>query len=165
MSRFLKFTHATPKKLIVSGVLAAVLVASGVAYAAWTSSGVGSGRASSGSAVQLTVNAVTGAADLYPGFTEGDVYFTITNTNPYAVTFTSMTLGSAIVNEVPGDATACPPTNVTATGATGLSLTVGANTTSALLSIPNVVSMALAAPDGCQAKGFNIPLTLSGASA
>jgi hypothetical protein len=114
---------------------------------------------------QLTVNAATGTADLFPGTTQGDVYFTVTNTNLYPVTFTTMTLGSAIVNTVPGDATACPPTNVTATGATGLTISVPASSTSALLSIPNVVSMALAAPDGCQGKTFDIPLTLTGASA
>jgi hypothetical protein len=165
LSRIPKFARATPKKLIASAVVAAALIAGGVAYAAWTSSGVGAGRATSGSAVQLTVTAATGAADLFPGTTQGDVWFTITNTNPYPVTFTTMTLGSAIVNTIPGDATACPPTNVTATGATGLSLTVAASTTSGLLSIPNVVSMASTAPDGCQAKSFDIPLTLAGASA
>lgn len=164
MSHFPKFARLTSKKLIVSGVVAAILVVSGVAYAAWTSTGVGAGRASSGSAVALTVNASTGTADLYPGFTQGDVYFTITNPNAYPVTFTTMTLGSAITNTVPADATACPPTNVTATGATGLSLTVGANTTSGQLSIANVVSMSAAAPDGCQDKTFEIPLTLTGAS-
>jgi hypothetical protein len=136
-----------------------------LAYAAWTSSGVGRGRAGAVTAVTLTVNAATGTADLYPGATSGAASFTITNTNPYPVTFTTMTLGSAITNTIPGDATACPPTNVSATGATGLSLSVAANATSPMLSIPNIVSMALAAPDGCQGKTFEIPLTLTGASA
>ena len=153
------------KKLALTAVVTAVLVVSGIAFAAWTSTAVGSGRAASGTAVQLTVNAASGTADLFPGTTQGDVYFTITNTNPYPVTFTSMASGSAITNTVPGDATACPPTNVTLTGATGLSFTVAANTTSATLSIADVVSMASAAPDGCQGKTFEIPMTLSGASA
>jgi hypothetical protein len=153
------------KKMVVAAVVTAALIVGGVAYATWTSNGLGTGRAKAVTAVNLTVNASTGAADLYPGATQGKVYFTITNTNPYPVTFTTMTLGSAITNTVPGDATACPPTNVTATGATGLSLSVAANSTSAMLSISNVVSMALAAPDGCQGKTFEIPLTLTGASA
>ncbi|MEA2685901.1 MAG: hypothetical protein QOE93_1096 [Actinomycetota bacterium] len=152
------------KALIASAVVTTFAIIGGIAFAAWTSTGAGSGRAASGTAVQLTVNASTGTADLFPGTTVGDVYFTITNTNPYPVTFTTMTLGSAITNTVAGDATACPPTNVTATGATGLSLVAPASSTSAMLSIPNVVSMASTAPDGCQTKTFEIPLTLSGAS-
>jgi hypothetical protein len=156
--------RGTRKKLVVSAVMTGALVASGVAFAAWTASGGGAGRAAAVTAVDLTVNATTGAADLYPGTTQGDAFFTITNTNPYPVTFTSMALGSAIVNTVPGDATACPPTNVTATGATGLSLTVAGNTTSGTLSIANVITMASTAPTGCQGKTFEIPLTLSGTS-
>ncbi|MCU1450633.1 MAG: hypothetical protein JWP02_2803 [Acidimicrobiales bacterium] len=156
--------RVTRKKLIGSAVLTGALVVSGVAFAAWTASGGGAGRAAAVTAVDLTVNATTGSADLYPGNTQGDVYFTITNTNPYQVTFTSMALGSAITNTVGADATACPPTNVTATGATGLSLTVAGNTTSGTLSIANVISMASAAPTGCQGKTFEVPLTLSGAS-
>jgi hypothetical protein len=154
----------TSKAIIATAGLTAAAVVGGVAFAAWTSSGVGAGRAASGTAVQLTVNAATGTADLFPGTTEGDVYFTITNPNPYEVTFTSMTLGSAITNTTPGDSTACPPSNVTATGATGLSLVAPAGTTSAMLSIEDVVSMSGAAPDGCQTKTFEIPLTLTGAS-
>jgi hypothetical protein len=163
MKHFPKISRARTALIVTAGLTGFAIVG-GIAFAAWTSSGVGSGRAASGTAVQLTVNAATGTADLFPGTTQGDVYFTITNTNPYPVTFTSMTLGSAITNTVPGDATACPPTNVTATGATGLSLVAPASSTSAMLSIPNVVSMSSAAPDGCQTKTFEIPLTLSGAS-
>ncbi|MEA2974353.1 MAG: hypothetical protein QOG82_2811 [Actinomycetota bacterium] len=163
MKHFPKISRARTALIVTAGLTGFAIVG-GIAFAAWTSSGVGSGRAASGTAVQLTVNAATGTADLFPGTTQGDVYFTITNTNPYPVTFTSMTLGSAITNTVPGDATACPPTNVTATGATGLSLVAPASSTSAMLSIPNVVSMSSAAPDGCQTKTVEIPLTLSGAS-
>ncbi len=161
MSQFSRFARPTRKKAIVAGLLAAILAASGVAYALWSSTAVGPGRAASGSAVQLTVNAASGTADLFPGTTVGDAYFTITNTNPYPVTFTSMTTGPGAITS--SDATACPPTNVTAVGATGLTLTVAANATSATLSIADVVSMASTAPDGCQAKTFDIPLTLTGA--
>lgn len=164
MVRFPKSARITPKKLAASAALLAVAVG-GLAYAVWTSSGSGSGRAGAVTAVDLTVNAASGTADLYPGTTEGDVSFTITNTNPYPVTFTSMAPGGAITNTVPGDATACPPANVTVTGATGLSLTVAADSTSPVLSIADVVSMDLAAPNGCQGKTFEIPMSLTGASA
>jgi len=46
------------------------------------------------------VNAATGAADLYPGFTGGDVHFTLSNPNPYPVTFTTMTAGTVVAQSV-----------------------------------------------------------------
>ena len=162
MFRLPKFARPSGKKFAALAIAATVLAVSGIAYAAWTSTAVGPGRAASGTAVQLTVNASSGTADLFPGTTAGDVYFTITNTNSYPVTFTSMTPGPAAITS--SDATACPPTNVTLAGKTGLSLTVAANTTSPTLSITDVVSMSLAAPDGCQAKTFDLPMTLTGAS-
>lgn len=165
MFRSIKSASFTRKGLVVSGIVATGLVASGIAYAAWSSTPTGSGRAGAVTAVVLTVDAASGTADLFPGTTQGDVYFTITNTNPYPVTFTSMTTAGAITNTVAGDSTACPATNVTLAGATGLSLTVAANSTSPMLSIANVVSMNIAAPDGCQGKTFEIPMTLTGASA
>ena len=165
MFRLPKFARPSGKKFAALAVVVTVLAISGIAYAAWTSTAAGPGRSGATTAVQLTVNAASGTADLYPGTTQGDVYFTITNTNPYPVTFTTMAAGSAITNTVPADATACPPTNVTLAGATGLSLTVAANTTSPTVSIANVVSMASTAPDGCQGKTFEIPMTLTGASA
>jgi hypothetical protein len=41
----------TRKKLLAVVVATSILIVSGVAYAAWTSNGVGSGRAASGTAV------------------------------------------------------------------------------------------------------------------
>ncbi len=132
----------------------------GIGYALWSANGTGSGRAAAVSAQSVTVTAVTGAADLYPGFTQGDVFFTLTNPNPYPVTFTAMASGAVTSSDIPN----CPSSNVTvATTATGLTLNVAANATSATLSIPNVVTMIGAAPDGCQGKTFDIALTLTGA--
>lgn len=140
-------------------VAVAVVAVGGIAAALWSSTGTGPGQARATSAQAITVSAATGPGELYPGFTGGDVYFTLTNTNPYPVTFTSMTAGAVTSS----DTTACPSANVTATGATGLSLTVGANSTSGTLSIPDVITMLSSAPDGCQAKTFNVALTLTGA--
>jgi hypothetical protein len=148
------------RKLLTAGAAVAVIgVTGGIAAALWGATGTGSGRARSTSAVALTVTASDGAQDLYPGFTQGDVFFTITNPNPYGVTFTSMTPGTVTSS----DTTGCPSANVTVVAATGLSLVVPANATSPQLSIPNVVTMLAGAPDGCQNVSFNIALTLSGA--
>ena len=148
----------TRNKMAAAVITLTVLLTAGVAVALWTANGSGSGNARALTAQTVTVNATTGAADLYPGFTGGDVHFTLTNPNPYDVTFDTMTAG-AITSSNPG---ACPASNVSATGATGLSLPVGANATSAAQSIANVVSMQSTAPDGCQGVTFTIALTLTG---
>lgn len=135
-----------------------LLVGSGIAAAMWSASGVGTAQAKALNAQTLTVTAATATADLYPGFAGGDVFFTIANTNPYPVTFTSMTPGT-VTSSNPGS---CSASNVTVASGSGLSLTVGANTTSAVLSIADVASMASTAPDGCQGVSFSVALTLAG---
>ncbi len=139
--------------------LATLVVGAGTVAALWSANGSGSGQARATTAQALTVNAATGATDLYPGFTAGDVYFTLTNPNPYPVTFTSMTAG-AITSSNPSG---CPSSNITVANATGLSLAVGANASSGTQSVGDVVTMAAAAPDACQGATFTISLTMSGA--
>lgn len=148
----------TRNKVAALVIALTVMLTAGLAVALWTANGTGSGNARALTAQTVTVNATTGTADLYPGFTGGDVHFTLTNSNPYAVTFDSMTPG-AITSSNPG---ACPAANVSASSATGLSLPVGANATSGAQSIANVVSMDSGAPDGCQGVTFTIALTLTG---
>ena len=149
----------TKPRKTVAALVAGVLLISGVAaFALWSSTGTGSGNARALSAVDITVTATTGAADLYPGFTDGDVFFTSANTNPYPVTFTSMTSGTV----TSGDEVNCPASNVTVANATGLSLLVPAGATAEPGTIADVVTMDAAAPDGCQGVVFTIGLTLTG---
>jgi hypothetical protein len=146
-----------------AGMLAVgvMLVGGGIAGALWSAGGGGSGAAQAVTAQTLTVSAATGVADLYPGFTGGDAFFTVTNANPYPVTFTAMTAG-AVTSSNP---TSCPSSNVSVANKSGLSLAVGANATSPTLSIVDVVTMVAGAPDGCQGASFSIALTLSGSQA
>ena len=130
----------------------------GVAFAAWTADGTGSANARARTAAPITVTAVTGTADLYPGFTDGDLSFTLTNTNPYPVTFSAMTPG-AITSSSP---VACPSSNLTVDTASGLSLPVAANATSGTQSIADVVTLDSRAPDGCQGVTFTVAVTLTG---
>jgi hypothetical protein len=156
------------KRTIMLGSAAmAVLVSAGVVFALWSAQGSGSGRAQATTAVSATVtpvdcSATPGCIDLYPGFTEGDVYFTITNPNPYEITFTGMTAGAITVDA--GHAAGCPASSITVDSpVSGLSLVAPASSTTAELSIDDVVTMILAAPDGCQGASFDIALTLTGA--
>ena len=149
----------TSKKVAVVAVVTGVMLSAGIAFAAWTASGSGSGTAKSLTAQTVTVNATTGAADLYPGGS-GKVYFTLTNPNPYAITFTSASVGTITSSDIPN----CASSNVVAGSGpfTGLTLQVAANTTSGTLSIDNAVSMLHSALDGCQGKTFDVALTLTG---
>lgn len=135
-------------------VLGALIVS--VAIAAWTSDGTGPGRAAAIDAEGLTITARTGTADLYPGNISGDVYFTVENPNPYAVTYTLATFGTVTSS----DTTACPSLNVTTLPTAVVDLTVPANSAGTDLQIDDVVTMLLTAPDGCQGKTFDIGLTL-----
>lgn len=135
-----------------------VPLAGAAAYGLWTSSGTGSSGAKALTAQTITVSASSGAADLYPGFTQGKVFFTSANTNPYPVTFTSMTAGSITSS----DPTNCPASNVSVANASGLSIVVPAGATAAPGTIANVVTMVAGAPDGCQGVVFTISLTLTG---
>jgi len=154
------------RTIILASAALALLVSTGVVFALWSAQGTGSGRAQATTAVTATVtpvdcSATPGCIDLYPGFTDGDVYFTITNPNPYAITFTDMTAGAITVDAA--HAAACPATSITVTSpVSGLSLVAPAASTTAQLSIDDVVTMILAAPDGCQGASFDIELTLAG---
>jgi hypothetical protein len=155
------------RKILTASVAVSVLLVAGVAFALWTAVGTGSGRARATTAVNATVNPVNctpepACIDLYPGYTGGDLYFTITNTNPYQVTFTDMTAGTVTVDAA--HAAACPASSITVQSpVTGLSLVAPANSTTAQLSINNVVTMIAAAPNGCQGASFDVQLTLTGA--
>lgn len=148
-------------RLVAAVVSIAIATGIGVAVALWSASGTGAGQARALTAQTLTVTAATGAADLYPGLTGGDLYFTLTNPNPYDVTFTSMTAGRVTSSDEPN----CPAVNVTVAGTSGLSLNVAGNSTSGQFSIADVVSMARGAPDGCQGVTFTVSITLNGSQA
>ena len=153
----MKNRRINPK--LAAGLIATLcVVMAGVAFATWTANGTGSANARARSAQTITVNATTGTADLYPGFTQGDLHFTLTNTNPYPVQFTSMTPG-AITSSAP---VACPASNLTVGSASSLALDVAAGATSAPLSVADVVTLASAAPDGCQGVTFTVAVTVTG---
>jgi hypothetical protein len=149
----------TRRPLALALVAAVVLGGGTIAYAAWTASGTGSSEAKSVTAVALTVNVATATAELYPGGS-AKVYFTVTNPNPYDVLLTDADFGAVTSS----DEVNCPASNITVNDKTGLSLSVGAGVTSGTLTITDAVTMALAAPDGCQGKTFTVATTLTGLS-
>jgi hypothetical protein len=154
---------STKKRITVGTIAVVVLAAAGLAYAAWTSSGTGSGYAKAQSAQALTtvdVSAST-AATLYPGAT-GNVEIRISNPNPYPVQVTSVT-GNGPITADAGHAS-CTVTGVTFANQTGQTINVpagGATTTT----LTGAASMDNTSSNGCQGATFTIPVSLSGASA
>jgi hypothetical protein len=149
---------------IAVSVAAVCALTAGIAWAAWTVSGAGTGAGAATVAQSLTVTALTpsgAAATLYPGGPAGSVYFQVANPNPFAVTITGLTWGTP----TSAFTTGCPNANISldASAPTTVSISVPANATAATYSIPNVLDLAHSAPNGCQGVAFNIPVTVTGA--
>ena len=149
------------KKFVVAGGLVAGLLASGVAWAAWTADGTGNGYAKATTAEVLTTDDVsaTTVAQLYPGGT-GDVKLTINNTNDYPVRVTSIAGNGTIVADS-GHA-GCTTTGVSFADQTG-TWDVAANSETAV-TLTGATSMSNASLNACQGATFTIPVALSGAS-
>lgn len=155
-------TSTRKRRLLGGGITLAVLVAAGLAYAAWTTNGSGNGYAEAGTAQALTTNDASGAtvADLYPG-ANGDVKLEIANPNPFPVRVTSVSGNGAITAS--GGIGTCNTTGVTFTNQTGLTIDVPANGTQTA-TLNDAASMSNASENGCQGATFTIPVSLSGAS-
>ena len=160
--RTLKFGN---KKTRVLVILALVIAGSviGVAIAAWTTGGSGSGQASAGTAVSMTISAGTPSTNLYPT-ASADVAAVVSNPNPYKVHVSSVSLGAVTVD---GGHSACntgasvtvtsPQTN----GVTGWDVPANGSLN---LDLANAISMSNAATDSCQGATFTVALTATGAS-
>lgn len=138
-----------------------LLFAAGIAFAAWTATGTGSGYAKATTAQPLTTVDVSAsvAATLYPGAT-GDVELRISNPNPYPVVVSDVTGNGAITASDP----ACNVASVSFSDQTGLSLNVPASN-AATFTLSGAVQMSSAANDNCQGATFTIPVALTGSSA
>jgi hypothetical protein len=77
------------QKLAIVGGTVGVLMAGGVAFAAWTSTGSGDGSATAGSQTGLVVTGGTAVDSLYPT-TSVTFPVTVSNKNPYAVQIRSL---------------------------------------------------------------------------
>jgi hypothetical protein len=144
------------QKFVVVGVIVAVVTAAGIAFAAWTASGTGSGSAKATSAQGLVVTAGTASGDLYPGGV-GNVQLHVQNPNPYAVTITDVTGNGAITSD---NATCTPNSGVTFTAQHGLSQGVPANS-SANITLTGAAAMATTSDNACQGATFTIPVSVS----
>jgi hypothetical protein len=77
------------QKTAVVGGTVAVLLAGGVAFAAWTSTGIGSGDVTAGQDSEMTVSAVS--SDLLYPTKSVDLTVTVENNDPYPLNLDSVT--------------------------------------------------------------------------
>lgn len=154
----------TQKTAVVGGTVA-VLLAGGVAFAAWTSTGTDSGTVAAGSAAALTVTGGS-ASNLYP--TESKTFSVdVKNNNSYKVAIDSIALnGDVTVTGAGTDAAypACGKDDVQVTvldAATGTGIAGGA-TASAIGSIQ--VTMIADASNNCQNASFHVPVKATASS-
>jgi hypothetical protein len=159
----LKMRHIIGKRQLVTGLLTVlVLGVVGSVYAAWTTSGSGSGYAKAGSAQALTtidVSAST-AATLYPG-ANGDVLIKVNNPNPYPVRITDVT-GNGTITADSGHAT-CVTTGVTFTDQHSQTIDIAASAQTQS-TLTGAAHMSNASDNGCQGATFTIPVSLTGTS-
>ena len=127
----LKIIAADKARLALALSAVAVMATTAVTFGSWSvSSSAGSGYSKAKVASSLTLSDASASttAQLYPGGT-GDIWIKVTNSNPFAVTVTSVTGAGTITSD---KGAACDAaTGVTFTNTTGLTQAVGAGATAA----------------------------------
>lgn len=148
------------RKLLVIPLAVGAALASGYAFAAWTSSATGTGQAKSTTSIDSVIAPGTNASDLYPG-AASTVTVTVSNPNPYPVLVNSISAGSsALVN------TTCTAGTVTTdsrpTDATGIvqsdntTKVIPANGSGTYTLTTHMTSTAV---DACKSQTFTMTLT------
>lgn len=148
------------RKAAAGGAALAIGFVSTVVLAEWLANGTGEGFARATEAQALTTEDVDPAGTLYPGGT-GDLVVTIGNSNPFAVSVTSVTGDGPITSDVP----TCDAAGhgVAFVDQLGLSLAVPAASTETF-TLEDAVVMSVDSADECQGALFEIPVALNGAS-
>ena len=138
------------KSALVIGGVATLAIGGGVAWAAWSSTGSGSGSVTSTTSVNSTISSDTTGVPLYPGASKT---FTVkvNNPNDYPVVVNSISAGSSLITSG-----GCVSGTVTSTGSTNPSGTIAAGLTG---TYTLTAHMDPNAADNCQGQTFTLPLT------
>ena len=146
------------KRLGVMGAALLALAGAGVAFAAYLSTGSGTGSTTAATAANSVITSASTGSALYPGGTS-NYTVTITNPNAYPVKVTSI---SAASSNAAGSNGACVAGTVTSPAVTNPTGTIAANATGTY----TLVATMIANPDNsCQGVSFTMPLTAALASA
>lgn len=166
----------------VMGATIALVAGSGIAYASWTTNGLGVGAAQAGSSSPLTISVASvstaGGSNLFPtGSASVPMVVNIHNPNHYGVVVSSIVVSTNTApTSVSGqnNATTCKLTPTDTTGVTLLagtyssfvgSASIPAQSDGILVTSANAVKMATTSDDGCQNGQFNFSgVTVNAAS-
>lgn len=151
------------RMMLVAGVGLASIVVAGIAIAAWSVSGTGTGyaKASTASAVSLADATANTSADLYPG-ASGAVKLKVTNPNPFPVRITAVAGNGAITSDKGAACNAA--TGVSFTNQSGLTLDLLANETDKVFTLAGAVAMTNASDNSCQGAVFSVPVSVTAIS-
>jgi hypothetical protein len=162
-----RFTFAGKKRMVLVLTLLIGGSAIGVAIAAWTTGGSGSGQASAGTAASMTISAGTPSSSLYPTASAA-IAAVVSNPNPYKVHVSSISLGAVTVD---AGHSSCNTGSVSVTspqdnGGSGWDVAAKSGSVNGSLNVDlaNAISMSNAANDSCQGATFTVALTATGAS-
>src|SRR6266516_7644642 len=142
------------KKLTVGAMFMGLALAASIAFAAWTTSGSGSGYVAAGSEQNLTTLSVAASTTsvLYPTGS-ADVTVRINNPNTYKVLVTNINNGTGSI--VSGNATCDASNGVSYTNQSG-TWTIPASGT-LTVTLANAAAMINASVDACQGQTFTVP--------
>jgi hypothetical protein len=152
--------HTTKLFLVLASVMVLSGAVAGGAYAYWTAHGSGSGTASVGTPLNVTVGAASGTTSslLVPGGS-ADLLVKLDNPNAYSVTIVGISQSGTV--SVTGG-TGCTAANAGVTVPTQAALNVSVATgTGVVVHIPNGASMSTSSASGCQGASFQIPVTVT----
>ena len=142
-----------------------IAIGASAAYGYFASSGTGRGAATTGSMKSVTV-ATTGtpSSPLLPG-ASGDVVFSVTNPNNFAVSIVGVALQNGGVITPNASHSGCATTDdnpvVTLTvPPDDLPVSIPKDSTMSV-DLTNAASMDMAATNNCQGATFNIPITIT----
>jgi hypothetical protein len=144
--------HATKRRVTVLATLTSVMLIAGVAFAAWTSTGSGSGAATADLASNAsTVASAAAGDDLFPG-ADTTISVTVTNNEAYPVMVSGFDAGSSSVIADP----ACAAGTVTTDADSSPADTVIEPGETADYDLD--AHMINDPANGCQGASFSIPL-------
>ena len=143
----------------VIGAAGLLSLTAGIAYGLWSASGTGPGAARAQTAQALAVSAGTAGAQLFPGST-GDVIFSVSNPNSYAVRVEAATM-SAVTGTSSGS---CGADQFTLSSGTVTPTTIPPGG-AADVTVAGAIGMVLSAPDACQGVTVSVTGTLTGSQA
>jgi hypothetical protein len=146
---------------LLAGIVVVLAGAAVAAYAYWTSGGSGTGSATAGNTVNITVNQTSSVSGLYPGGPAVTLSGNFDNPNAGSVQISSIT---AVVSSISGGGTdstkpACTPADFSIGGAVGTTTVPSGTGVGAWTGLTIQLVNTAANQDNCKGATANIAYT------